>query len=103
MEGSEHYKPGVEVGGGRFKVIKKLGEGGMGVASLAEHTMLGDQLALKFLSPQVGHDEEAMDDMRRETRKSRQLTHTNIVRIHDIYHLPGEAPFISMEVIEGLR
>ena len=101
MVGSEHYKPGVEVGGGRFKIIKKLGEGGMGVVCLAEDAMLGDKLALKFLSPQLGNDEEAMDDMMRETRKSRQLTHPNIVRIHDIYHLEGEAPFISMEVIEG--
>ena len=42
-----------------------------------------------------------MEDMRRETRKSRQLSHKNIVRIHDIYHLPGEAPFITMEFIEG--
>ena len=91
----------MEVGSGRFKIIKKLGEGGMGVVCLAEDSMLGDKLALKFLSPQLGHDEEAMEDMMRETRKSRKLTHPNIVRIHDIYHLPGEAPFISMEVIEG--
>ena len=100
MNGGEYYNPR-EVGGNRFKIIKKLGEGGMGVVCLAEDSMLGDKVALKLLSPQLSNDEEAMLDMLREARKSRQLTHSNIVRIHDIYRVEGEAPFISMEVING--
>ena len=101
MIGSEQYQPGAEFGGGRFKIIRKLGEGGMGIVCLADDTMLHETIAVKFLSPQLGHDNEAMDDMRRETRKSRQLSHRNIIRIHDIYHLPSEVPFITMEYIQG--
>ena len=56
MEGSEHYQPGVEVGGGRFEIIKKLGEGGMGGVCLAKDSMLDETVAVKFLSPQMGHD-----------------------------------------------
>ncbi len=101
MIGGDHYQPGVEFGGGRFKIVKKLGEGGMGIVCLAEDATLHENVAVKFLSPQLSHDHEAMDDMRRETRKCRQLSHRNIIRIHDFYQLPGEAPFITMEYIEG--
>lgn len=101
MIGGEHYQPGIEFGGGRFKIVKKLGEGGMGIVCLAEDATLHENVAVKFLSPQLSHDHEAMDDMRRETRKCRQLSHRNIIRIHDFYQLPGEAPFITMEYIEG--
>ena len=93
--------PGQKVGGGRFTLIKFLGKGGMGVVWLANDERLAEQVALKFLPGEIAHNAEALEDMRRETRKSRQLSHPNIIRIHDLSEGVGEAPFISMEFIEG--
>ncbi len=92
---------GQAVGGGRYVLTQVLGQGGMGVVWLARDQRLGEWLALKFLPPEVRHDAVALDDMRRETLKSRRLTHPNIVRIHDFHEAPGEAPFISMEYVDG--
>ena len=92
---------GQAVGGGRYLLAQVLGQGGMGVVWLAKDQRLGEWLALKFLPPEVRHDAVALDDMRRETLKSRRLTHPNIIRIHDFYEAPGEAPFISMEYVDG--
>ena len=92
---------GGEVGGGRYRLIKILGRGGMGVVWLAEDTRLEVRVALKFLPSEIAHDAVALDDLRRETKKSRQLTHQHIVRIHDLVEPEGEAPFVSMEYIDG--
>ncbi|MFT5494474.1 MAG: putative delta-60 repeat protein [Limisphaerales bacterium] len=68
---------------------------------MAEDLRLNEQVALKFLPPEIAGDAAALDELRRETRKSRQLTHQHIVRIHDLFEAEGEAPFISMEYVEG--
>ena len=94
-------KPGTSVAG-RFLIERKLGQGGMGVVCLAMDTTLDQMVALKFLPPQVSFDDEALDIMRRETRKCLQLTHQNIIRIHDFHHPEGSPPFIAMEYIDGL-
>jgi serine/threonine protein kinase len=94
-------KPDVEVGAGRFWLIKILGRGGMGVVWLAEDLRLNEQVALKFLPPEIAGDAAALDELRRETRRSRQLTHQHIVRIHDLFEAEGEAPLISMEYVDG--
>jgi serine/threonine protein kinase len=73
----------------------------MGVVWLAEDLRLNEQVALKFLPPEIAGDAAALDELRRETRKSRQLTHQHIVRIHDLFEAEGEAPFISMEYVDG--
>ena len=85
---------------GRFKLIEQLGQGGMGVVWLAEDTRIQEQVALKFLPETVCHDPDAIDDLKRELRLSRQLTHENIVRIHDIIEAEGTVA-ISMEFIRG--
>ena len=58
-------------------------------------------MALKFLPPEIRRDATALDDLKRETMKSRKLTHPNIIRIHDFCQFEGEVPFISMEFVEG--
>ena len=73
----------------------------MGVVWLAEDSRLKEKVALKFLPREIGADAAALDDMRRETQKSRRLTHPNIIRIHDLSESPGEPPFIEMELVDG--
>ncbi len=92
---------GSKVGGGRYRLVRILGRGGMGVVWLAHDERLGSDVALKFLPAQIRHDKTALDDLRRETARSRKLTHPNIIRIHDLYEAPGEEAFISMEYIDG--
>ncbi len=92
---------GTKVGQGRYALERELGRGGMGVVWLAHDTALNDHVALKFLPPEIRRDASALDDLKRETMKSRKLTHPNIIRIHDFCQFEGELPFISMEFVEG--
>ncbi len=73
----------------------------MGGVWLALDRELDEKVALKFLPKGIQSDPIALDDMRRETLKSRRLTHPNIIRIHDFYHHPDELPFICMEFVDG--
>jgi serine/threonine protein kinase len=91
---------GSRVGGGRFTLLRSLGQGGMGVVWLARDEHLREDVALKFLPPEIRHDAVALDDLRRETSRSRKLTHPHIIRIHDLYRAEQEA-FISMEYVDG--
>ena len=91
---------GSRVGSGRFTLLRVLGRGGMGVVWLARDEQLREGVALKFLPPEIRHDAAALDDLRRETSRSRKLTHTNIIRIHDLFQSEKEA-FISMEYVDG--
>src|SRR5687767_2102443 len=91
---------GSRVGGGRFTLLRQLGQGGMGVVWLARDEQLREDVALKFLPQEIRHDAVALDDLRRETSRSRKLTHPHIIRIHDLYKVENEA-FISMEYVEG--
>jgi serine/threonine protein kinase len=90
-----------QVGEGRYKLVKILGRGGMGIVWLARDELLATDIALKFLPPQIRFDAVALDDLRRETSRSRRLTHPNIIRIHDFYETKNEEAFISMEFVEG--
>ena len=95
------FAAGRKVGGGRYALIRRLGRGGMGIVWLAQDERLNEQVALKFLPPQISADPGALDDLRRETLRSRKLTHPNIVRIHDLFESQDELPFISMEFVDG--
>jgi hypothetical protein len=84
----------------RYTLKKVLGRGGMGVVWLAHDDDLERDVALKFLPELIVHDRAVLGDLKRETRRSLDLTHKNIVRIYDFVH-NQQSGCISMEYVDG--
>lgn len=85
---------------GHYKIIEKIGAGGMGEVYLAEDTKLNRKVALKFLASHLCQDDDCRARFRREAQAAARLSHANIVHLYEVSEYQGR-PYFSMEMVEG--
>ena len=85
---------------GRYRLVRELGRGGMGVVYQAEDLRLAHPVALKFLPPSLASDSRRLAQFHNEVSVARQISHPNVCRVYDIAEVEGHL-FLSMEYVEG--
>jgi serine/threonine-protein kinase len=93
------FPPGTLLGG-RYRIIERLGRGGMGEIYRADDLKLAQPVALKFLPADVDKDPARLTQLHTEVRMARQISHPNVCRVYDIDEIEGHT-FISMEYVDG--
>ncbi len=93
------FPPGTLLGG-RYRIVGRLGRGGMGEVFRADDLKLGQPVALKFLPPDVDRDPARLTQLHTEVRMARQVSHPNVCRVYDIDEVEGHT-FLSMEYVDG--
>jgi serine/threonine protein kinase len=93
------FAPGTLLGG-RYRIVGRLGRGGMGEVFRADDLKLGQQVALKFLPAEVDQDPARLTQLHTEVRMARQVSHPNVCRVYDIDEIDGHT-FLSMEYVDG--
>jgi tRNA A-37 threonylcarbamoyl transferase component Bud32 len=93
------FSPGTLLGG-RYRIIERLGRGGMGEIYRADDLKLAQPVALKFLPADVDKDPGRLTQLHTEVRMARQVSHPNVCRVYDIDEVEGHT-FISMEYVDG--
>jgi len=84
----------------RYRIIGRLGKGGMGEVYRADDLKLGQPVALKFLPPDVDKDPARLTQLHTEVRMARQVSHPNVCRVYDVSEYQGHT-FLSMEYVDG--
>src|SRR5688500_1422588 len=93
------FPPGTLLGG-RYRIVGRLGRGGMGEVFRADDLKLGQPVALKFLPAEVDQDPARLTQLHTEVRMARQVSHPNVCRVYDIDEVDGHT-FLSMEYVDG--
>jgi len=93
------FAPGTMLGD-RYRVVARLGVGGMGEVFRADDLKLGQPVALKFLPESVERDPVRLDKFTAEVRTARQISHPNVCRVYDVGEIDGRA-FLTMEYVDG--
>jgi serine/threonine-protein kinase len=90
-----------DVIGGKYRVDRVIGTGGMGVVVEAFHLHFEERVAIKFLVPQMGANEEALARFEREARAAFKIKSEHVARVIDVGKLNGKVPYMVMEFLEG--
>src|SRR6185436_4966895 len=90
-----------EVLDGRYRITRKLGEGGMGEIFAAEHVHIEKRFAIKLLRPEIVSNAEAVQRFRQEARSASSIGHRNIIAIEDFGQLPDGRIYMCMELLNG--
>src|SRR5215471_2759617 len=93
------FAPGTVLDG-RYRVVGRLGRGGMGEVYRADDLRLGQPVALKFLPESVDRDPARLTQLHTEVRLARQVSHANVCRVYDVGEFDGHT-FLSMEYVDG--